>query len=1624
MKDKGYNTITNTNDSELVYYMDKLAYKEVGGYCCAWSYFIMDARLSDLKTPAREFTQKLIDGVKDKQLNFWNVIKTFTNGLQDDLKNILASQGLTTDRFNYLYEFRGWKKDKDDKLPLKDEVRNKELFDEYRDELNVLMKTITDYTMKEWEKSITNIDEIKDIQDEILQNHNIIWNEKRDRYIKKYGEEAWNDKLKADNLKEKKKREKQNKKVKKEKEKEERFKKRLRKEEEKRELKETGLSKDFTLARLQKEDDDLTTFMTAVDVEFLPKVIRKANQFIKFKNKIETYATLGKGKDNPEYKKTYDDFTNELEVLIEVRDERLEKEGDPTITELDDDELDFGKKKKKPIPLVDIRWKIKSTFNCIQGYKKFFKNTEKKDKIKKPQLDGLKSLIKIQTNNKFDVEKLTGKEVLDDVLIDLWNEDNCPKEFNLMSRAELEEYARINNIDIGDSIRGLAPRKDSGDVFKPLLQLTGVKKAYTQKEQEEFMKKQKKQINPFETYKKQIQGMELTGKEEKLNLIDKQDTFIRKMIYSNYRGALAYWSVGTGKTILASMTIKTFLHYYPEGNVVFIAPSALLSNIVETLFSIGLDIRDTRLKFYSYEKYARIKQICKNTLLIIDEAHNLRTYIQPKENKQSDDFDDDEPPQGNDKYKHIPEEKIRWTGGRAKAVIDNCSQFNVKTLLLSATPFINTPYDVENLLAMIDGRLQLQKGEYFNIINSKKDNEDYFRYRVSHYQRAFDNKDFPKKNEFILDFKMTEQENEDYMKIAQSADPALKAYYIGTRQIINQLGDFKKLREVVNHLREAKVKFEDEGKPPQFIIYMAFIQKGIAPLSNLLNGLNPEGDKKENEPISFAVVSGEEGASQKQESVSRYNSGQVNVMIISRAGAEGLDLKNTANIYILDQPWNEATREQVIGRGVRYKSHASLPEKFRYVNVYNTFFINNEEIDLLEKVRKIKDDKTFSLILNLIKEKQAEEKSLTTTESESQDKQRIWMSAEDLAKAKSLGMTSKEYYNKVAFNRYATERKIAEEFNPPANTTIDLFLYIYSKSKQHTINEFVDYLINDIPSFEKGISPAEQEIMDRLEAEEPKTPEEKEKVYEEVLTKYVRKGQDLITKNADLSNKTLEKLDAVKNKTTKTLNKIKNVAYQQFNTSPEHIKVMYDMSNIENEPNKELLILEPTAGRGDIIQFLLEKLPQAQFRATEFDKKVRKKLTEYITTIGHNPEEVIYKEPNFLRLTPSDRFNYVFMNPPFNINQDEITYKEKVFDLDFVQYAFSLLKPNGTLVALIYSPHLKPPRGQTKSRLNELAEWVSDKRLFKSHSITKGSVKWEGALSLTDEETETAIQEIERLPIAYIKLQKKDFYDLKDNPNMSDKIRSMNAERQNYLDEGYRNKIKALLHPKPISKIQATPVAKIPYLLDVVDDDEEIGVEIGMDDFFKLADEDFNIAHELEDFYGYGNEPEGLKEDMRKDAIENIKKSGVKGGDLVGGNVMNNEKELREAVVQLDDDFKDMKEFTEKKIHNEIHDGSGYEKVYSKYEKAYQNVKDCLDDINDIINEMNDNPKKTHLKKQLEKMKDKFNNLDKKIENHFEKHYIMEIEMKGGSVINSLPAPAYYYNHLGVPTRKYQKSQF
>ena len=64
------------------------------------------------------------------------------------------------------------------------------------------------------------------------------------------------------------------------------------------------------------------------------------------------------------------------------------------------------------------------------------------------------------------------------------------------------------------------------------------------------------------------------------------------------------------------------------------------------------------------------------------------------------------------------------------------------------------------------------------------------------------------------------------------------------------------------------------------------------------------------------------------------NGEKVKVVIISRAGSEGLDFKNIRQIHILE-PWYNLNRiDQIIGRGVRNKSHCSLPFTKRTVEIF------------------------------------------------------------------------------------------------------------------------------------------------------------------------------------------------------------------------------------------------------------------------------------------------------------------------------------------------------------------------------------------------------------------------------------------------------------------------------------------------------------------------------------------------------------------------------------------------------------------------------------------------------------------------------------------------------------------
>ena len=60
----------------------------------------------------------------------------------------------------------------------------------------------------------------------------------------------------------------------------------------------------------------------------------------------------------------------------------------------------------------------------------------------------------------------------------------------------------------------------------------------------------------------------------------------------------------------------------------------------------------------------------------------------------------------------------------------------------------------------------------------------------------------------------------------------------------------------------------------------------------------------------------------------------VKIIIVSRAGSEGLDFKNIRQMHILDPWYNYNRQKQIIGRAVRNFSHCALPYQERNVEIY------------------------------------------------------------------------------------------------------------------------------------------------------------------------------------------------------------------------------------------------------------------------------------------------------------------------------------------------------------------------------------------------------------------------------------------------------------------------------------------------------------------------------------------------------------------------------------------------------------------------------------------------------------------------------------------------------------------
>ena len=199
--------------------------------------------------------------------------------------------------------------------------------------------------------------------------------------------------------------------------------------------------------------------------------------------------------------------------------------------------------------------------------------------------------------------------------------------------------------------------------------------------------------------------------------------------------------------------------------------------------------------------------------------------------------------------------------------------------------------------------------------------------------------------ERVMEYTKSKKKNFRYVKSIQKKFGRIFSSEGGEESPLRKYSS--KMYSIINRIKQS------EGI---VIIYSNYIDGGCVPMALALEeaGITRYGStnslfktppvsnfKVNGENAKYIMITGDKDLSPRTESdlaaatsTLNTNGEKVKVVIISRAGSEGLDFKNIRQIHILE-PWYNLNRiDQIAGRGVRNKSHCALPFTKRTVEIF------------------------------------------------------------------------------------------------------------------------------------------------------------------------------------------------------------------------------------------------------------------------------------------------------------------------------------------------------------------------------------------------------------------------------------------------------------------------------------------------------------------------------------------------------------------------------------------------------------------------------------------------------------------------------------------------------------------
>lgn len=462
--------------------------------------------------------------------------------------------------------------------------------------------------------------------------------------------------------------------------------------------------------------------------------------------------------------------------------------------------------------------------------------------------------------------------------------------------------------------------------------------------------------------------------------------------HPDQKGIIINHYMGTGKTYLA----LGFAQSYPDRPVIVLAPGFLKSHWKHQIESYGVT-DPKRIKFVSYADAPRLlknKDLSKHVLLV-DEAHNLIKYLRSPSEKANAEYteiystlrkaykvialtgtplyadesdlaylvnlvsDKDEMPFNQETFRleytsDIPVRKL------FRGYLTESNSLTV-FLPMFLTYFGGALYFPWGMIggavlgfAPVAANLKLDLSTYrLRQFDAKKLEPilskyfSYFRFDETKF------KDFPQQEFQITQVPYSREQYSFFLHLVEGDLDPIHLRWLLANEKKTPSAEYLKVNSTKIHedIYNTPGSARDIGnfafkkpsgeiiEPPKFeaiydhllkhndqtVLYSNYYQTGILSFADYL--------KRKKYPQKFAIIEPSLEHAKVASIVDAYNRGEIRLLLLHPEITEGISLKGTQYLHILEPMLNSAVLEQVIGRTRRYQSHSHLPPEKQTVHI-------------------------------------------------------------------------------------------------------------------------------------------------------------------------------------------------------------------------------------------------------------------------------------------------------------------------------------------------------------------------------------------------------------------------------------------------------------------------------------------------------------------------------------------------------------------------------------------------------------------------------------------------------------------------------------------------------------------